>query len=157
MQRTKGLTLIEILIALMLLGVLVSFVVSSLAGSFQITRENRKSLDATTTAQRIIEDIRGQWSGAGTKAVYNTACANVTLTPPNVSFMSLTATQTPLALDATPTGTPTAAVTVPCGALSVSPTCTSPMKRVVVVATDTADTTRVLSRVTLDVVCPEFP
>lgn len=154
MRVTKGLTLIEILIALALLGILVSFVVSALASSFQITRENRKSLDATTTAQRILEEIRGQW---GDKTVYNTGCANVTLTPPNAGFMTLTATRTDLTLAAVGTGTPAAAVTTPCATLSASSTCTSAMKRVIVVATDTADTTRVLSRVTLDVVCPVFP
>lgn len=145
-----GLTLIEILIALALLGILVSFVVSSLAGSFQITRENRKSLDATTTAQRVIEDIRGQWNGS--RAVYNTGCATLTLQPPNATYMTLSAKSS--TLDATATTAGTAGDVTACGTLSTVTTCVSAMKRVVVTAVDSSNTTRILARVTLDVVCP---
>lgn len=154
MQHSKGLTLIEIIIALALLGILVSFVVSSLAGSFQVTRENRKSLDATTTTQRILEDVRGQWNS---RATYNTGCANLVLTPANATFMTLSANQQELTAAAVATATPSAALTTPCGALSATTTCVSPMKRVVVVAVDSTNTTRTLSRVTLDVVCPVNP
>ena len=154
MRHNKGLTLIEIIIALALLGILVSFVVSSLAGSFQVTRENRKSLDATTTTQRILENVRGQWDS---RAVYNTGCANVVLTPTNANFMTLSANQQELTPAAVPTATPPAALTTPCGTLSATTACVSPMKRVVVVAVDSADATRTLSRVTLDIVCPVNP
>ena len=149
-HSTLGLTLIEILIALALLGVLVSFVVSSLAGSFQITRENRKSLDATTTAQRIIEDIRGQWSGS--RAIYNTGCATLTLQPANATYMTLSAKSS--TLDATATTAGTAADVNTCGTISTVTTCVSAMKRVVVTAVDSSNTARTLARVTLDVVCP---
>lgn len=145
-----GLTLIEIIIALALLGVLVSFVVSSLASSFQITRENRKSVDATTTAQRILEDIRGQWSVRG---AFNSGCATVTLTPPNSGFMTLSATQQNLTMTATTSGT-VVTLTGSCGAIPATAPCVAPMKRVIVQAIDSADTTRTLARVALDVLCP---
>lgn len=148
--KSTGLTLIEILIALAMLGVMVSFVVTSLVGSFQITRENRKSIDATTTAQRIIEDIRGQWSD---RALFNTSCANVTLSPPNAGYLTLNANQQNLTKAAVLSGS-AAPLTTPCGALLAGATCNAPMKRVIVVATDTAAPTRTLARVTLDLVCP---
>lgn len=154
MQQSKGLTLIEIIIALALLGILVSFVVSSLASSFQITRENRKSLDATTTTQRILEDVRGQWNN---RAIYNTGCANLVLTSANATFMALSANQQELTSAAVPTTTPVTALTTPCGTLSATTACVSPMKRIIVVALDSANTTRTLSRVTLDIVCPVNP
>lgn len=150
LRPRAGLTLIEILIALALLGVMVSFVVSSLVGSFQITRENRKSIDATTTAQRIVEDIRGQWRD---RATFNTGCAGVTLNSANTSYMAVTANQQNLTQAAVLSGT-SSAVTTPCGTLSAGTTCSTPMKRIVVVATDSATPTRTLARVTLDVLCP---
>jgi prepilin-type N-terminal cleavage/methylation domain-containing protein len=151
--ETRGLTLIEILIALVMLGVLVSFIVSSLASSFQLNRESRKSLDATANAQRIIEEIRGQWE---TPALYDNACVNLTLTPETSSFMSTTITQKDYNVDATPVNAsaPTnITVSAACSGTALA-ACSSPMKRVFVTSTDVAVPTKILARATLDVICP---
>jgi prepilin-type N-terminal cleavage/methylation domain-containing protein len=162
-RRTNGLTLIEILIALALLGILVSFIVSSLASSFRITKENRKSLDATSAAQRIIESVRGQWRD---KKLYANNCAVLVLNPADSQFMSLSAQYLLLNADATKSGTATLTNLViktsagDCGTTTF--TCDSataatrldPLKRIVVTATDAVDTTRTLAKVTLDIVCP---
>jgi prepilin-type N-terminal cleavage/methylation domain-containing protein len=154
--QTKGLTLIEILIALVMLGVMVSFIASSLAGSFQLTRESRKTLDATANAQRIIEEIKGQWRAP---ALYDNACADLTLTPQTSSFMTTTITQQNYNVNATPvTATTPANVTISstCPA-TASATCASPIKRIFVTTTETGTPTKVLARATLDVDCPVRP
>ena len=151
---SKGLTIIEVLIALALLGVMVGFVANSLASSFQITRENRKSLDATSAVQRVVESVRGQWQSRG---LYGAGCAELTLNQAGSNFMSITATVTKLNAAAETTGAAQPLETSGCAALLTTETCVllaEPMKRVIVTAKDTQDTTRVLSTVTLDLVCP---
>ena len=121
--------------------------------SLRITRESRISVDATTTAQRILEDIRGQWSVRG---AFNSGCATVVLQPPNASFMTLSATQQNLEMTAATSGAATT-LTGTCGAIPATAACVAPMKRVVVQAVDSTAATRVLARVTLDVLCPVNP
>ncbi len=156
MRQTSGLTIIEILIALAILGVMVGFVASSLASSLQITRENRKSLDATSAVQRVVESVRGQWQSRG---LYGAGCADLTLNEASSNFMSITATVATVDTTASTVGSPTALDIVSCNTKRTTDTCavlTQPMKRVVVTAIDTESGTKVLSKVTLDVVCPEI-
>lgn len=156
-QQTNGLTVIEVLIALALLGVMIGFVANSLASSFQITRENRKSLDATSAVQRVVESVRGQWQSRG---LYGAGCADLTLNQAGSTFMSIAATVTTLAASAATISSATALDTVSCSTKLTSGTCTvlaQPMKRVVVTATDTENAGRELSKVTLDLVCPVNP
>lgn len=155
MQKTKGLTVIEVLIALALLGVMVGFVANSLAGSFRITRENRKSLDATSAVQRVVESVRGQWQSRG---LYGAGCTELALNQAGSSFMAITATVTQLNAAAEITGSASSLKTTGCTALLTTGTCTDlaqPMKRVIVTATDTETAGRELSKVALDLVCPE--
>jgi type II secretory pathway pseudopilin PulG len=156
-RKTTGLTVIEVLIALALLGVMVGFVANSLAGSFKITRENRKSLDATSAVQRVVESVRGQWQSRG---LYGAGCAELTLNQANSSFMSIAATVTVLNAAATITGSEDPLTTTGCTALLTTGTCTAlaqPMKRLIVTATDAETAGRELSKVTLDLVCPVNP
>lgn len=158
MQQTKtsGLTLIEILIAMSLLAIMTGFVVSSLAGSFQITRASRKALDATASVQRVVEEIRGQWQ---TRALFDNSCATIDLTPDASPFLTLTATRLYLTSSATAS---TAAVatnitTTGCASFSApaaGTTCPVSMQRVVIVASDNTDGNKILGNATLDVVCP---
>jgi prepilin-type N-terminal cleavage/methylation domain-containing protein len=157
-QRTKdsGLTLIEILIALSLLAIMTGFVVSALAGSFQITRASRKALDANASVQRVIEEVRGRWQ---VRDLYNASCAIIDLTPDSATFLTLSATSLALtasagtATGATPTNLAITGCAIPPYASPV-PVCAAPMRRVVVTAVDNTDSNRVLASATLDVVCP---
>jgi prepilin-type N-terminal cleavage/methylation domain-containing protein len=153
-RPTKGLTIIEIMIALAVLGVMVTFIASSLAGSFQLTRENRRSLDATSNTQRILEDIRGQWRDP---MRFDTACAEVTLNSAATNFMTVSATSTNLNRLAVATATPAAVATPTTCPGTALAACDTPMKRVIVTAVDSGDATRVLARATLDVNCPTEP
>ena len=153
--KTSGLTLIEILIAMSLLAIMTGFVVSSLAGSFQITRASRKALEATASVQRIVEEVRGQWQ---LRDRFNPFCAVVDLSPDASPFLTLTATSLNLTSSAgTVSGaTPQNLVTTGCSVAVVSPApaCSAAMRRVVVTAIDITDSNKVLANATLDVVCP---
>ncbi|WP_264776063.1 prepilin-type N-terminal cleavage/methylation domain-containing protein [Deinococcus aetherius] len=59
--HTDGFTIIEILVALLLIGVLVLVVLAPLTGLFGLTRQSMRQTDATALAQGVMEDIRGQW------------------------------------------------------------------------------------------------
>lgn len=144
------------MIALSLLGIMTGFVVSSLAGSFQISRASRKALEATASVQRVLEEIRGQWQA---RDLYNPFCAMVDLTPNASSFLTLTATSLSLTASAgvVTAATPqdlvvTGCVTPPFA--SPAPACSQAMRRVVVTAVDNTDGNKVLANATLDVVCP---
>jgi prepilin-type N-terminal cleavage/methylation domain-containing protein len=156
-RRTDGLTLIEILIALTMLAIMITFIVQSLAGSFQLTRDNRRALDASAATQRLLEDIRGQWQS---RTLFNENCAVLTLNPANSTFMNITAQVGTLPLGnstTVPAVTYTNMTTSGCSTPpALTPACGTDMKRVVVTATSTPGTTE-LSRVTLDVPCPENP
>ena len=157
MRQTKGLTIIEILIALAVLGIMVGFIASSLAGSLKITRENRKSLDATSAVQRVVEAVRGQWQSRG---LYGAGCADLNLNQANSNFMAITAKVITLDSSAATSGSETDLDTVSCNAKRTTDTCkilAQPMKRVIVIAMDTENATRVLSRATLDIICPVNP
>ncbi|NJK43656.1 MAG: hypothetical protein HC933_04715 [Pleurocapsa sp. SU_196_0] len=164
MRRIDGLTIIEVLIALSLLGVMTSLIVSSLTGSFALTRDSRRTLDATTNLQRIVEEIRGQWRQRG---FYNAGCAkNVNLNPTGAAFLSVSVESRALELSTTtnPTDsilpvTAQSAQNVPTS--SCQPTvaqntapCVSAVRRVRVVTLNPLENNRELAHIELDIVCP---
>ncbi len=61
MNSPNGLTLIELLVATVLLGVIITVILAPLAGLFRITGESGRTLQASTQAQEVIEYVRGQW------------------------------------------------------------------------------------------------
>lgn len=60
-KSTQGLTIIELLISMVLLGVLMTAILAPLTGLFQMTGQSTQTLNATTQAQEIMEYIQGQW------------------------------------------------------------------------------------------------
>ncbi len=122
MRAPRGLTLIEVLIAIAIFVVLMLAVTQSLLPVFGLTRESRVQLQANQEAQAVIEAIRAAWLDP---ARYKKTCANLAL-PPRTS-VEVTA----LDADARPAGT-----------LPFSPSCASaaphpaPAKRVTVVVKD---------------------
>jgi type II secretory pathway pseudopilin PulG len=163
-RRTEGLTIIEVLIALSLLGVMTSLIVSSLTGSFALTRDSRRTLDATTGVQRILEEIRGQWRQRG---FYNAGCVkNLNLNPTNAAYLSVSAESQQLELGTTTNPTVsvlpvTAQTSQVIGTSGCQPTaaqhtatCVSEIRRVRVITTNPLENNRELARVELDIACP---
>lgn len=56
-----GFTLIEVLVATMILGLIITAVLGPLTGMFGLTRKSMSQTDATSVAQATLEDVRGQW------------------------------------------------------------------------------------------------
>jgi prepilin-type N-terminal cleavage/methylation domain-containing protein len=156
-RRTDALTLIEILVSLALLGILSSFVVSSLTSSMGVTRQSRSTLDATTTVQRIVEEVRGQWLEP---RKFDAGCVeDVVLEPPNTSRLSVKVKQQDLNDNLEPIANrreEDVVVATACDR-TVRDVCDPMIKRLTVTARDAADATRVLSQVVLDIDCPVRP
>ena len=158
--RSRGLTLIEILIALSLLGIMTGFVVSSLAGSFQINRASQRTLEATAAVQRVLEEVRGQWQN---RTLYDDSCAAVDLSPDASTFLTLTATRLNLTLSASASTGATPMDITTTGCSTAPPTsgdiclATKRMQRVLVTALDNTDSNRKLASASLDIVCLVVP
>ena len=60
-QAQAGFTLIEVLVATMILGLIITAVLGPLTGMFGLTRKSMSQTDATSVAQATLEDVRGQW------------------------------------------------------------------------------------------------
>lgn len=61
MKSSRGFSLIELLAATVILGVLITVVLAPLAQLFRNTGRSGQTLRVTTQAQEVVEYIRGQW------------------------------------------------------------------------------------------------
>jgi type II secretory pathway pseudopilin PulG len=159
------LTIVEMLIALSLLGVMVSMIVSSLVGSFALTRDSRKTLDATSNAQRILEEIRGQWSKL---ELYNAGCIEeVKFDPTDAEYMDFAVTTQQLSATTELTADdvslladeregPQVVSVGACTPVRLPPeqVCISPLRRVTVTVFNPRENNRPLAALDVDVICP---
>lgn len=60
-QTTDGFTLVELLAAIVIMGLLITAVLAPLTSLFRQTATSTQTLQATTQAQGALETIRGQW------------------------------------------------------------------------------------------------
>ena len=60
-QRTDGFSLIEVLAATVILGVLITVVLAPLTNLFKQTGKSGETLQTSTQAQEVLEAIKGQW------------------------------------------------------------------------------------------------
>ncbi|GGR25054.1 prepilin-type N-terminal cleavage/methylation domain-containing protein [Deinococcus ruber] len=63
--KAQGFTLLEVLVALALLGVVIVAILAPLTGLFGMSQRSTRQVAATTQAQQAIELIRGQWLDPG--------------------------------------------------------------------------------------------
>lgn len=70
-QRETGFTLIEILVAVMLLGLLVITVLAPMTGLFGLSRTTNQQLSSVTQAQDRMEQAKGLWR---TQSLYDRDC-----------------------------------------------------------------------------------
>lgn len=130
--RTQGFTLVEILVAIALLGILAAVLTATLTGALGLNRQAQKQLDTTSQVQGVLENVRNAWA---VQDNYDKACAPNLIVPAGytVKFVNLSSRAEPLttsgkALNAAscPTGTVTN------GALVGSPAKPPVMRRVTV-------------------------
>ena len=64
MKAERGFTIIEVLIATIILAALIGALVSPLGGLFRMTKDSQRLLDNTTLAQQVVERISREWQDA---------------------------------------------------------------------------------------------
>lgn len=125
-ERTGGFTIIEVLVALLLLAIVITAIVIPLTGFFGLTQRSTQQVNATNLAQQVIEQIRGEWLS---QSKYDQACV-VTALPSGVPTITIqnedvqgAAQGAPVSLSVGGTcGTGTAASAPPLRRLSVTAT-----------------------------------
>ncbi|MEF2280436.1 type II secretion system protein [Deinococcus sp. YIM 134068] len=63
-QAQQGFTLVELLVAIALLGVMLAVVVPGITGLLGVNRSSERELNTTTQAQRALEEVKGAWQAA---------------------------------------------------------------------------------------------
>jgi prepilin-type N-terminal cleavage/methylation domain-containing protein len=58
-RRTDGVTIVELLVAMAILGILLSLIVQPITSIFQVTNNSNRQLTGTSQAQRIVERFKG--------------------------------------------------------------------------------------------------
>ncbi|WP_119674121.1 prepilin-type N-terminal cleavage/methylation domain-containing protein [Deinococcus sp. RM] len=139
-----GFTLIEILVATLLLGVLVLTVLAPVTGLFGLSRSTNQRLTTTTTAQNTMEQIKGLWRNNGGNFDRN-CLPGLTLTDTVVTVKDLDGTFAEQGTSATPSTATT------CGATALPGSFTPvPAKRVKV----TTGSGKYATTLTLDIAHP---
>ncbi len=161
--RVQGFTLIEILVAIALLGILASVLTATLTGSLSLNRQSQRQLDTATRAQQVLESIRGAWadtSGGTISSNYERACApssTVVLNGLSAKYINLNTRAQPINASGTVISTPSGTnVTLSANCAGVSLVqmtggATYPMRRLIV-SSNTGAQDIVL---TLDVLRPQ--
>lgn len=148
MNRSRGLTIIEVLISMAILAVLMVFTLGPVLASFRLTGQSNRTLNATTQAQQIMEGIRGSWQNPN---CYQRTQAAIGSLPNNVSVV--VSSYNPTTNTVTEIGNLS---TVPVGASCTTGGVTAAAyKRVVVSVRQSADVgSPVLAQLTLDIPSP---
>lgn len=60
-QAQQGLTLVELLVAIALFGILMAVLLPSITALLGINRQGERQLTSTTQAQWVIESVKGAW------------------------------------------------------------------------------------------------
>lgn len=90
----QGFTIIEILVAIALLGILTAVLTATLTGSLSLNRQSQKQLDTTTQVQGVLENVRAAWK---TQSNYDNACAPGVTLPSgySIKFINLNSRAAP--------------------------------------------------------------
>lgn len=143
-NETHGFTIIEILVAILILGIFLAVLSTTLTGSLRLNSDSQRQLNTASDAQRILEDIRANWS---TPANYNSACVTGITVPTGytVKFINLSSRAQPITQanvianpsSAAPTNTLNVSSGTTCTAstnalLATTPASTPTMRRIIV-------------------------
>ena len=96
--RTQGFTLVEILVAIALLGILAAVLTATLTGALGLNRQAQKQLDTTSQVQGVLENVRNAWA---VQDSYDRACAPSLSKPDGytVTFVNLSSRAEPITQD----------------------------------------------------------
>lgn len=80
MRASAGVTLVELLVSIVLLGALLAAVAGAVTTIFGATRSAQAGIDANAQAREIVETVRVQWaSGPASRAAYDANCIRIAL------------------------------------------------------------------------------
>lgn len=161
MKSIQAFTIIEILVAILIFGVLTTALSMTLTGSLKLNQQSQDQLSTTSGTQRVMEDIRQSWLN---QANYDLACVpNLSLPDKTyqVKFVNLSSRAEPITQSNT-VASSSLASSVPENAISTASPCTAstnalltggtvPNMRRIIVRSGTGDQDTALS---LDVVRP---
>lgn len=86
MRARAGITLVELLISIVLLGALLAAVAGAVATIFGGTRSAQAGIDANARAREAMEAVQAQWtSGPTARSAYDANCIKIAL-PDGVSI-----------------------------------------------------------------------
>lgn len=145
-MRQQGLTLIEVLVAITIFAVVLAVIVP-LLGFFRLNNQSTRTLNATTLAQNVVEDVQGFWQNADH---YNKTCYEPASPLPSQVNLQ------PYTLDLGGGSPSPVSLKYSC-ANATADTDYIPLKRMEVVVRDPSDNTRVLARVSVDIPNPTPP
>lgn len=145
MRAPAGVTLVELLISIVLLGALLAAVAGAVATIFGATRSAQMGINANAQARDTMETLRIQWtSGPTAQVAYDANCVRIAL--PDGASVTVGAVD-----PATNTYTPQPVLVVPPAGSCPGGSYNQPLKRVQVTV---ARNGRELSRLTLDLPRP---
>lgn len=81
LKITQGFTIIEVLVAVLLLLIIVTAVLAPLTGLFGLSRQSTQQVAATNLAQAAIEQVKGEWQDS---PKYQMGCVSLTSFPAGV-------------------------------------------------------------------------
>lgn len=142
----QGFTIVEILVAIALLGILATVLTATLTGSLNLNRQSQRQLDTATRAQQVMESIRGAWvdtsaSGGSVSSNYDRACvpsSRVTLNGLSAKYINLNSRGQPINAAGTVLSAPSATnvtIAVNCSTQAVNQMTSGaayPMRRLIV-------------------------
>lgn len=149
MRRSDGLTIIELVIALAILGLLLAAIVGPITSTFQLATQSNQTLSGTTQVQRIVERFK-----ATNGVNWDRNCVPLEAGESSFPPAGITTQIQYLNTDAspnTPAGTTTVVGNANCAGLGVGAAAT--LKRLTVTFTQN---TRQIARVVVDVPRPSF-
>lgn len=81
----QGFTLLEVLVAIALFGILLAVLIPSITALLGINRQGEAQLNSATQAQQVIESVKGAWQN---DAMYSSNCAPSLALPAGVAAKS---------------------------------------------------------------------
>lgn len=106
--QEQGFTVIEILVAIAMLGILAAVLTATLTGSLSLNRQAQRQLDTTSNVQQVMENVRNAWNVLGN---YDSACVPSINVPAGytIKFINLSTRAEPIKQDNMVASPPTAA------------------------------------------------
>ncbi len=139
-------TIVEVLVAMVILGLLTAFMVSPVVNSIRASSSARDSASASTQTRKVMEGIRAQWTQDQSKFAGNCVSTSSVSIPGNVSVTVADVTPAYTATNASSTDSVGSFSPITVSASCPSASTTVPVKRLVV-----AYTGQNVSRLSVDI------